>query len=131
MAKENEPIAGLVKDGVIIHLDYAPVPECTMQEFTYGEICIKCNVCGRFKGDPKPTEAEVRSRLGCPLEGMEVEGWGYDNSNGIHHWYDRLSSVAECGWAGRPDEVYSDEYMQNCVGVDFCTDCVKVRKEKG
>jgi len=61
--KENKPIAGLVYDGTVIHLDYVPVPECTMQEFTYGEICIKCNVCGRFKDQPVPTAEEVRREL--------------------------------------------------------------------
>ena len=130
MEKGNEPIAGLVKDGVVIHVDYAPVPECTMSEFTYGEVCIKCNVCGRFKDEPKPTESEVRARLGCPLEGQEAEGWGYESSNGIRHWYGRLSSVALCGWAGRPDKLYPDEFMQECTGVDFCLDCLNARKEK-
>lgn len=129
MAK-NEPIAGIVKGGVVVHIDYAPVRDCPMAEFTYGEVCIKCNVCGRFEDEQRPTEAQVRARLGCPLEGIEPEGWGYDGGNGVHHWYDRLSSVAACGWAGRPDDLYSDEFMQNCVGVDFCLDCQKRQKER-
>jgi len=32
----------------MIHIDYPPVPECKRPEETYGEICIKCNECGRF-----------------------------------------------------------------------------------
>ena len=48
---------------LIIHMDYAPIPECKMGEFTYGEVCIKCNVCGRFKDEPVPTEEEVRREL--------------------------------------------------------------------
>jgi hypothetical protein len=46
-----------------LHIDYAPVPECEMFEFTYGEVCIKCNVCGRFKNMARPTAEQVRREL--------------------------------------------------------------------
>lgn len=31
----------------MIHLDYRPVPECTNPD-SFGEVCVKCNECGRF-----------------------------------------------------------------------------------
>ena len=34
-----------------VHWDYRPTKDCTQGEFTYGEICIKCNKCGRFNKD--------------------------------------------------------------------------------
>lgn len=37
-----------------IHYDYRPVQECDQVEFTYGEICIKCNKCGRFNKKSEP-----------------------------------------------------------------------------
>lgn len=32
----------------IIHFDYKPIKDCKHPEWTYGEICVKCNECGRF-----------------------------------------------------------------------------------
>ena len=32
-----------------MHLDFTPLPECRRPEDTYGEVCIKCNECGRFE----------------------------------------------------------------------------------
>lgn len=37
----------------MIHVDYSPVENCQSLELTYGEICVKCNKCGRF--DKKKT----------------------------------------------------------------------------
>jgi len=31
-----------------IHLDYAALDNCQNIEDSYGEICVKCNRCGRF-----------------------------------------------------------------------------------
>jgi hypothetical protein len=32
----------------MIYIDYTPILDCKSLEETYGEICIKCNKCGRF-----------------------------------------------------------------------------------
>jgi hypothetical protein len=29
-------------------IDFAPIKNCKSPELTYGEICVKCNKCGRF-----------------------------------------------------------------------------------
>lgn len=34
----------------MLFIDYAPVKNCKSPMETYGEICIKCNKCGRFNG---------------------------------------------------------------------------------
>lgn len=31
-----------------IHIDFAPIDDCKHPEWTYGEICVKCNECKRF-----------------------------------------------------------------------------------
>lgn len=31
-----------------IHLDFAVTKDCKNPEESYGEICVKCNRCGRF-----------------------------------------------------------------------------------
>lgn len=31
-----------------IHCDFAVVKDCKNLEDSYGEICVKCNKCGRF-----------------------------------------------------------------------------------
>ena len=31
----------------MIHIDYRPVPDCINPD-SFGEICVKCNQCGRF-----------------------------------------------------------------------------------
>ena len=42
-------------DKPIIHIDFAISRDCQNLEASYGEICVKCNKCGRFadkqKGD--------------------------------------------------------------------------------
>ena len=38
----------------VMHFDYAPTKDCNNPD-TYGEICVKCNQCGRFD---EPTNAE-------------------------------------------------------------------------
>jgi len=45
----NEPI--------IAHIDYAPAPGCSNSD-TYGEICVKCNQCGRFN-EPTQKKGEI------------------------------------------------------------------------
>ncbi len=45
-----------------IHIDFPPLPDCRNIEETYGEICVKCNKCGRFgkskrKAEEAPTNA--------------------------------------------------------------------------
>ena len=40
-----------------IHITYAPIEDCKSEYQTYGEICIKCNKCGRFDG--KEDEEEL------------------------------------------------------------------------
>lgn len=36
-----------------IHLDYSPIKGCRHSEWTFGEICVKCNECGRYDVDYK------------------------------------------------------------------------------
>lgn len=126
MEEKNEPIAGIAKDGVLIHVDYGPVKSCRMGDLTYGEICIKCNVCGRFKDQPKVTEREVRLRL-CPHTlgpEMPEEGWGFDNDCITVHYWERLSSTAICGYVGRPEDIWSDDTIGGWVHK-LCDKCAE------
>lgn len=40
-----------------IHVSYGVTDDCKNLEESYGEICVKCNKCGRF--DKDGTESEV------------------------------------------------------------------------
>ena len=31
-----------------VHIDYSALDSCQNLEQSYGEICVKCNKCGRF-----------------------------------------------------------------------------------
>ncbi len=33
-------------------IDYAPIADCKHPELTYGQVCIKCDECGRFQEKP-------------------------------------------------------------------------------
>jgi hypothetical protein len=41
-----------------VHVDYGVGPDCH-NPATYGEICVHCNVCGRWADRPRPTEADL------------------------------------------------------------------------
>ena len=43
-----------------MHIDYGPERECFCPDMTYGQICIKCNACGRFNPDRQKV---LRARL--------------------------------------------------------------------
>lgn len=124
---ENEPIAALVKDGVILHVDYEPVKGCQMGHLTYGEICVKCNVCGRFEGMPIPDIEDVREQMdGGGMEFSEDEGWGYDEDVMQMHYYQRNRLVAVCGWVGRPVKLYAaDDYTLDRFQRHFCWSCLQ------
>ena len=36
------------------NIDYAPIKDCKQGKWTFGEICVQCNKCGRF--NPKKKE---------------------------------------------------------------------------
>ena len=40
---------------MMIHIDYGVLDDCKNLKESYGEICVRCNKCGRF--DPKQEEA--------------------------------------------------------------------------
>ena len=44
-----------------MHIDFAPIEDCKRPELTYGELCIKCNECGRFDygGVSNPVRSEI------------------------------------------------------------------------
>jgi len=54
-------------------------------------------------------------------------GWGHDPDADLMHYYDRLNSLALCGFLPRPDEVYPDGWS-NC-----CPECesLKITMEGG
>jgi hypothetical protein len=35
----------------MIHIDFSVTDNCNNLESSYGEICVKCNACGRFNED--------------------------------------------------------------------------------
>ena len=43
-------------------IDFAPVKDCKSQSETYGEICIRCNKCGRFDegGVNNPIRSDIK-----------------------------------------------------------------------
>ncbi len=43
-----------------IYISYAVTDDCKNLEESYGEICVRCNKCGRFDKE----EAEVRNKNG-------------------------------------------------------------------
>ena len=50
----------------MIFMDYSPTEDCENFKETHGEICVKCNECGRFKktndggnGHNEPTIEEI------------------------------------------------------------------------
>lgn len=47
---------------MVIHIDLQPIKGCKYPELTYGEICVKCNACGRFDygGDSNPVRSDIR-----------------------------------------------------------------------
>jgi hypothetical protein len=53
-----------------IHLDFNVLPRCKNMEESFGEICVKCNKCGRFGDEahaPNPgasTEGDLYRELG-------------------------------------------------------------------
>jgi hypothetical protein len=53
-----------------IHLDFNVLPGCKNMEESFGEICVKCNKCGRFGDEahaPNPgtsTEGDLYRELG-------------------------------------------------------------------
>ncbi|MHA2163504.1 MAG: hypothetical protein ACXABF_13870 [Candidatus Thorarchaeota archaeon] len=128
----NEPIAAIIKDGVVLHEDYAPVKGCTMTDLTYGEICIKCNVCGRFEDQGQPTERQVRGQL-CPSTlGPESneEGWGFADDCETVHYFERHSGVSVCGWIGKPDDLWDDATACSYWLCDFCPKCIDTIKKE-
>lgn len=36
-----------------LHITYSALESCKNLESSYGEICVKCNKCGRFDKDKK------------------------------------------------------------------------------
>lgn len=127
---KNEPIAGIISDGIVLHLDYEPVKGCTMGDLTYGEICIKCNVCGRWENQNQPTEEEARARLAPDTLGPEQneEGWGFAEGGELVHYFERHSSVALCGYVGKPDELWDDENIKFWTHV-LCNTCLTQKDE--
>lgn len=52
----------------ILFLDFAPIKNCKNKD-TYGEICVQCNKCKRFKGNEIREEAErVKNIIGETLD---------------------------------------------------------------
>ena len=41
-----------------IHISSGVSKDCKNKEESYGEICVKCNKCGRFDKDKAESEAE-------------------------------------------------------------------------
>lgn len=128
----NEVIAGIVVDGVLVHEDYAPVRGCRMGDLTYGEVCIKCNVCGRF-GEPRTLESEVRGRIGDHTVTVDVdEGWAFSGDVRHMHYYERHNSASLCGTVGKCDELCEvDEDTIERFKHQFCTMCLEEKSEKG
>ena len=47
-----------------LHITYSVLDNCRNLENSYGEICVKCNKCGRFNEDkPKPTTDENITKI--------------------------------------------------------------------
>lgn len=42
----------MTKPKMTLHIDYQALPNCKNPEESYGEICVKCNQCGRFTFKP-------------------------------------------------------------------------------
>jgi hypothetical protein len=41
-----------------IHISYGVTDDCKNLEESYGEICVKCNKCGRFDEEEGESEAD-------------------------------------------------------------------------
>ena len=41
-----------------IHITYSALDDCQNLESSYGEICVRCNKCGRFDKETKELEEE-------------------------------------------------------------------------
>jgi hypothetical protein len=41
-----------------IHISYGVTDDCKNLEESYGEICVKCNKCGRFDEDEGKSEVD-------------------------------------------------------------------------
>ena len=54
-SKDNQGVISVLID----HIDYAVINDC-INAASYGEICVKCNACGRFN---KETQRECALRV--------------------------------------------------------------------
>lgn len=63
----------------LIFVDFAPLDGCQNVEESYGEICVKCNKCGRFR---EPTEEEKRlsAEAEAEIERLFAEAFAEDES---------------------------------------------------
>ncbi len=50
---------------MIVFADYGALEDCQNLESSYGEICVQCNKCGRFK---EPTEEEKQKESEAEAE---------------------------------------------------------------
>lgn len=46
----------------MIHIQLTPIKDCKNFEDSYGEICVRCNLCGRFnEDDVKENDNEINN----------------------------------------------------------------------
>lgn len=48
----------------MIHIDFSVTDNCINLEESYGEICVKCNACGRFNEDIKEEKKDESIQQG-------------------------------------------------------------------
>ena len=57
-----------------MHIDFSVLEDCQNLYDSYGEICVKCNCCGRFDESTK-LEAQLKMHKEQLKENIDFGGW--------------------------------------------------------